>query len=82
MLISFINNGNSALFLSNQNILRILILLTLTSFFTTLIEFFSFTALMGLIDDNLTIPLTAATAISFFGFILGFPINSIFSPLI
>jgi dolichol kinase len=82
MLISFIDNGNSALFLSNQNILQILILLTLTSFFTTLIEFFSFTALMGLIDDNLTIPLTAAITISFFGYILGFPINSIFSPLI
>jgi dolichol kinase len=52
------------------------------SFFTTLIEFFSFTALMGLIDDNLTIPLTAAITISFCGYILGFPINSIFSPLI
>jgi len=82
MFITYGNIGNSALFLSNQNIFRILILLFITSLLTTMMEFFSFSSMMGLIDDNLTIPLTAAISISLFGYLLGFPIDSIFAPLI
>ncbi len=82
MFISYSKLGDSALFLSSQNIFRILILLSITSLLTTMMEFFSFSTMMGLIDDNLTIPLTAAISIAIFGYILGFPLNSIFSPLI
>lgn len=74
--------GNSHLFLMSENLFKIIFIMFITSLICSIIEFFSFTTLKGLIDDNLTIPLGAAIIISFLCYLMGIPLESVFYPLI
>lgn len=47
---------------------------------SAIVEFLSFTALRGLIDDNITVPLAAALAFLVLGAMLGFPADAILFP--
>ncbi|GIX42229.1 MAG: dolichol kinase [Leptospiraceae bacterium] len=81
-LITLFHIGSGELFLSKLNFFKVTIILSISSLFCSLIEFFSFTTLNGLIDDNLTIPLGAAFILSILFYLFGFPLEAVFSPLI
>ncbi len=67
--------------LYSSNLFSIIGIISVSSFITSIVELFSFTALYGFLDDNLTIPLTFAICISFLSYFFGFPLDSYFSPL-
>lgn len=47
---------------------------------SAIVEFLSFTALQGLIDDNITVPVAAALALLLLSALLGFPLDAVLFP--
>ncbi len=72
---------NPFLEFNSKNFLNLTIIIIIVSFITSLIEFFSFNTLKGLIDDNLTIPLGFAIVFCIISYFLGIPFEIFFSPL-
>ncbi|MCS7205816.1 MAG: dolichol kinase [Leptospiraceae bacterium] len=82
MFLSVFEFGNSVFWITQQNFISLFFTILFVSFSCSVVEVFSFTTLNGLIDDNLTIPMTAALTLSLLLFVFGFPLDSFFSPLL
>ncbi|MFN3603910.1 MAG: diacylglycerol/polyprenol kinase family protein [Leptonema sp. (in: bacteria)] len=67
---------------NHQTIYTVLIIFGVSSLITSLVELFSFTGLYGLLDDNLTIPLSFAISVNLLSYLFEFPVESYFSPLV
>lgn len=74
-------NIESPYSLNDQNYIFIVLIIGISSFFTSIVELLSFTTLYGLIDDNLTIPLSFAISFSILSYIFQLPLNTYISPL-
>lgn len=70
-------NTESPYSLNNQNYILIIFIIGISSLFTSIVELLSFTTLYGLIDDNLTIPLSFAISFSFLSYLFQLPLNNI-----
>ncbi len=78
-LTDFFNESN---YLKKTNFQNLLIITLFTSLITAIVETFSFTALEGFLDDNLTIPLSVSISFSILSYFHGIPVENYFIPLL
>lgn len=74
--------GNENLYLTSSNFLVLTIIMFITAIVSSLVELFSFTTLYGLIDDNLTIPLSVSFILTLMSYLFNIPIDTFYLPLI
>lgn len=81
LLQNALNRGSLPFVLESGSIVVVLTILGFASVVAALAEFFSFTALNGVVDDNLIVPLAAAAAFVIASLSLGFPPAIVFFDL-
>ncbi len=82
MILTIFRIGNENLYLTSENFFVLTIIMLITATVSSFVELFSFTTLYGLIDDNLTIPLSASIVLTLSSYFFGLPVNTFFLPLI
>lgn len=81
-ILTLSGSGNEVFWLKGENAVKLTLIVLAVSSVCALVETFSFTSLKGFIDDNLTIPLSAAISFSTGMYISGYPVPTFFSPLL